>query len=53
MEGTYEYDSAIKGKEFRAIKDKLIKKHCFMQLTTGLHSEVNILYNCHFLPHTL
>jgi len=44
MEGSYEYDSAVKGKEFLAIKDKLIK-NCFMQLTTGLHSEVNILYN--------
>jgi len=44
MAGSYRYDSAIKG-EFLAIKDKLIKKHCFMQLTTGLHSEVNILYN--------
>jgi len=45
MAGSYEYDSAIKGEEFLAVKDKLIKKHCFMQLTIGLHSEVNILYN--------
>jgi hypothetical protein len=45
MAGSYEYDSATKGGEFLAIKDKLIKKHCFMQLSTGLHSEVNILYD--------
>jgi hypothetical protein len=45
MAGTYEYNSAIKGKEFLAMKDKLIKQHCFMHLTTGFHSEVNILYN--------
>jgi hypothetical protein len=54
MAGSCEYDSAIKGKVFLAIKDKLIKKHYLMQLTTGLHSEVNFcIINGHFWPHAL